>query len=234
MTDDRRRRRRRSAEGAVLTFTALCAAPSAALAQANDPRLWTSIVVSAPVGSRLQVKADALVETTSTGSRTGLELVRVLVLRQASERVTYGGGYTWVQGVTATGARYTEHRAVQELGVILVSEPGRVRLTTRTRLEERSRESGRGVALRVRHQTRAELPIEDTVRFVAWNEYFHGLNGVRWSGQAGPALMLNFVGVQMPLTKAVAVEPGYLNQLTFGRGRSKVGHVGALSVTYRF
>jgi hypothetical protein len=91
-----------------------------------------------------------------------------------------------------------------------------------------------GTAFRLRQLTRLEIPLDTRgVRAVVWNEYFASVNRTGWSGRAGPALMLNFAGVHVPLTRKTAIEPGYLNQMLFVAGRNRVHHVVAVFFTAR-
>lgn len=219
------------AAGLAAAAPCLAATPVAA----DGLRYWPAIAVSAPVGKQVEIRADGLLETTSSGAKTGLNLVRVIVLRRASERVMVGGGYTLVHGVTGSGAKFVEHRALQELNLRLLGEPGSVSMTSRTRLEERHRPSNRGLALRLRHQMRVELPLAGgPARAVLWNEYFHNINETAWSGAAGPGFMLTFVGVRVPVTQDVAIEPGYLNRVTFRSAHGRFDHIGAVTVGIRF
>jgi hypothetical protein len=66
------------------------------------------------------------------------------------------------------------------------------------------------------------------VRGVAWSEYFHSINGTDWSGESGPALVLTFVGVHVPVSRRTTIEPGYLNQTNFIGGRNQTCHVVAV------
>lgn len=226
---------RRWARRASGLLAALLAPAAPTMAWASDVRFWPSVAVSVPLGGQFQVKTDALVETTDTGASTGLNLVRVVVLRQAGDRAAFGGGYAQVHGETGGGVGYVEHRGVQELDLRLLGQAGALQLTSRTRLEERGRPSQRGVALRLRHQTRLDLPLAHSrVATVIWSEYFHNLNGAAWSGPAGPGMMLTFIGVRAPLTRSVSIEPGYLNRINFGAVHGQVDHIGALTVTIRF
>lgn len=181
------------------------------------------------------MKADATLLLTDNASRAGLGLIRVIVLKHVDERLAIGGGYTLTKGNPPVGHPFVEHRAVQETNLRLLHSPSGITITSRTRLEARLRERDRGLDFRLRQQVRAELPLPSaSARAVLWNECFYGLDSARWSGRTGPALMLNFAGFRVPVTESVAIEPGYLNQVAFIRGRNRVAHVAVLTVSKRY
>lgn len=90
-------------------------------------------------------------------------------------------------------------------------------------------------AVRMRHLTRVDVPISQQFgnKLIAWNETFYALNRTDWSGKPGLALMLNFVGLGVPLTKSITAESGYLNFRTFGPGVIQVRHIAAACVSVR-
>src|SRR5262249_28537390 len=165
-------------------------------------------------------------------SWVGWQLTRVIIVGTLTDHLAVGGGYTWFRIGNGKGGHSVEHRAVQELDLRLPIGMNAVVISLRTRLEERRREQQSGTAFRLRQQTRLDLQLNTRgVRAVAWNEDFFSINGTEWSGRSGPRLMLNFVGVHVPVTKATAIEPGYLNQTIFIAGRNPILHVAASFVT---
>jgi len=193
---------------------------------------WASVFVAVPIGDTLEVRTDGILQVTSDVSWVGWELARVIILRTLNDHVALGGGYTWFRIGNRTGGHSVEHRAVQELDLRVPIRMDALVISLRTRLEERRREQQPGTAFRLRQETRLDVQLGTRgVRAVAWNEYFFLISGTEWSGRAGPSLMLNFVGVHVPVTKRTAIEPGYLNQTIFVAGRNPMLHVAALFVT---
>ena len=198
----------------------------------NDVGGWASFFVAVPIGNELEVRADSILQVTNDVSWVGWELARVIVLRTLKDHLAVGGGYTVFRIGNGTGGHSVEHRAVQELDVRMPIRTDTLVISLRTRLEERRREQQPGTAFRLRQQARLDVQLDTRgVRAVAWNEYFFSINGTAWSGRSGPSLMLNFVGVHVPVTKRTAIEPGYLNQTIFVVGRNPILHVAALFVT---
>jgi hypothetical protein len=221
---------------AAIIAVTLGAASTAAQTTPTDVQVWPSVAVTAAMGNRLELRADGLLQVTDGVSRVSRELARVIVVGRLNDRVAVGGGYTWTSVEDGTGSRSVEHRAVQEidLRVPLGMNANALVLSSRTRLEERRREQEPAIAFRLRQLTRLDLPMGDRgLRAVVWNEYFHAINETDWSGRSGSRLMLNFVGIHVPVTNRIAIEPGYLNQTDFVPGRNQAHHVVALFITAR-
>src|SRR5262245_58578575 len=193
---------------------------------------WASVFVAVPIGDRLEARADGILQVTNDVSWVGWQLTRVIIVRTLNDHLAVGGGYTWFRIENGTGGHSVEHRAVQELDVRIPIGMNALVISLRTRLEERRREQQPATAFRLRQQTRLDVPLDSRdVRAVAWNEYFVSINSTDWSARSGPNLMLNLLGVHVPVTKRTAIESGYLNQTIFVPGRNRVLHVAAVFVT---
>ena len=200
----------------------------------SDIQAWPSATVTASVGSRLEIRADGILQVTNEVSRVGRELLRVVVIGKVNDRLALGGGYTWTRIEGPGGNRVVEHRGVQQVDLCLPVSAGASVLSSRTRLEQRRQELDAAVAFRLREQIRLDVPFAGRrVRGVAWSEYFHSINRTDWSGESGPALVLTFVGVHIPVSKRTTIEPGYLNQMNFIVGRNQAGHVVAVFFAMR-
>lgn len=212
----------------------LCPGHGRAQTVHSDVQAWPSLTVVVPVADGLDLRADAVLQLTDDASHLGRQLYRAVLLARLDDDLSIGGGYTWTRIDPGAAPAQVEHRAVQDIVFRKAVAPGGLTLALRTRLETRVREGRDGVAWRLRQLTRLELPVTSGgVRAVAWNEYFHGFNTTEWSGPAGSALMLNFVGVQVPAGRRIVVEPGYLNLTGFDAGRNSVRHVASVTVVLR-
>jgi hypothetical protein len=219
---------------AVVIAVVLGGATAAAQTPPADIEFWPSLSVSAPIRNWWEVRADGLLQVTGNASRISRELARVVVIGKINDRLAVGGGYTWTCVDDREGRQSVEHRAVQEVDLRIAGDTSAIILSSRTRLEERRREQEPAIAVRLRQQTRLDLPLGNrAIRAVVWNEYFHALNATDWSGRSGPRLMLNFAGLHMPIARKIAIEPGYLNQTDFVAGRNQLHHVVALFLIMR-
>lgn len=180
------------------------------------------------------MRADGVLQVTENVSRVSRELARVVLIGKLNDRLALGGGYTWTCVDEGTGRRSVEHRAVQQIDLRITAGMTAVVLSSRTRLEERRQEDRTAIGIRLRQQTRVDVPVGHRgSRAVVWNEYFHAINSTDWSGRSGPRLMFNFVGIHLPVAKRIAIEPGYLNQMDFVAGRNRLHHVVALFLSTR-
>jgi len=214
---------------AGLVATTFVSANASAQTTSTDIHAWPSVLVSAPVGDRLEVRAEGLLQITDGVSRVGRQLLRIVLVGHLNEHLALGGGYTWTRVEDRAGNVAVEHRAVQQLELGTPISLGTSVISTRTRLEERWREQEIGMALWLRQQARLDVSLRGRgLRIVVWGEYFQSLNTTGWWERTGPALMLSFAGLRVPLTKRTTLEPGYLNQTNFVSGRNQVRHVVAL------
>jgi hypothetical protein len=200
----------------------------------SDIQAWPSVAVTASVTGRLEIRADGLLQITDDVSRVGRELGRVVIVGEVNEHLALGGGYTWTRVEDRAGKRVVEHRAVQQVDVrIPVARDASV-VSSRTRLEERYQEREAAMALRLREQIRLDVPVAGRgVSAVVWSEYFHSINRTAWSGRSGPALVLTFVGLRIPVNRHATIEPGYLNQTNIVAGRNQARHAVAVLFAVR-
>lgn len=199
----------------------------------GDLEAWPAVAVTAPVGDRVEIRADGLFQVTDGVSRVSRELLRIVVMGDLNTHLALGGGYTWTR-VDLTGDRVVEHRAVQQIDVRIPVRSGASGVSSRTRLEERRQQHQAAMAFRLREQVRLDVPLAARrVRAVVWSEYFHSINSTAWSGESGPALALTFVGLHIPVSRRTTIEPGYLNQTNFIVGRNQSRHVVAVFFAMR-
>ncbi|MET3723595.1 DUF2490 domain-containing protein [Sphingomonas trueperi] len=200
----------------------------------SDFQLWASTSATTKLGEGAETRIDGLVQVTDDLSRVGRTLVRTIVLAEVNNRIKLGGGYLWTQIDPVPGIRFVEHRAVQEFDFHAPIGRRGLAFTARTQMEQRWRQREVGTSFRWRQLTRLDVPLSHGLRLVFWDEYFHELRHTAWSGKPGPSLMINFAGLHLPLSRAIAVEPGYLNQTQFDHGANRVRHAIALYTTVRF
>jgi hypothetical protein len=130
--------------------------------------------------------------------------------------------------------QHNEHRLWQQIGFRLAGDGKGVTLTGRTRLEQRWMEGSDDMGWRLRQQLRLTAPLSGKVRAVAWSEAFVSLDDTSWGQNSGLDRCRNSVGLSVPVSKAVTIEPGYINQWVVRSGQDRVHHIGNLSVTARF
>ena len=211
----------------------LAAAPAHAQTEQNGQAWFAVNAVTA-----LSDKVDATLElhTRVDDSLTGLTqlLVRPSVSYKLNPNLALTAGYLFFRHDPEAGRTTNEHRVWEQIGYTILSRPDGLRLTGRTRLEQRFREGG-DTGWRVRQQVRVEAPLHTAskVNAVVWNEAFFGLNDTGWGPRAGFDQTRTFVGLNLPLIDRVRLEPGYLNQLIARPGPNAMNHVLAVNFNVR-
>ena len=224
-----------SRPSSCLLLALIAASPAVATQKRSDFQIWPVAGITVPVSEHVETTTDVLLGFTDGASRAGGQLLlRAIVSYRLSERLSVGGGYTYIRMDDGIGARFKEHRTVQDALFRSSTERSRPVFILRSRLEERLREGERGTALRLRLLTRINFPLTgDGPGVVAWNEMFCAIDQRSWSGRRGLAFTLSFLGLSIPLSENVKVEPGYLNQTYLARGDDRVRHVLAVFLTAR-
>lgn len=217
-------------------FAALLLAPiSPAFAQDHDFQQWTLLVAQGPIKDDILVQAEIQPRLTNDASRLGQFQISPAIGYRVSKKATVFVGYMFVHTDPVDRPAFDEHRIYQHV-VFPVGKIGDVTVTARTRMEARTVVGAKDLAWRFRQQVRAQMPIEKEkgALLVVWSEAFYNLNDADWGPREGMDRWRNFVGVSLPLTKGVMLEPGYLNQAVFRRGEDRLDHIASVTLFYRF
>lgn len=192
--------------------------------------------IIAPVSDSVDATLQLHRGFTEDATQADQYFIRPGFLYNVNDRLSLGGSYANIQIGLADVPDLREQRISQQLGYVFRSDDTGPLLQTRTQLEQRFASDADGTNWRLRHQTRLDLPIlrQGEIRAVLWNETFYSLNDTEWSGPSGFTQTWNFVGVSIPVTEDITVEPGYLNLNLFRPGDDDVLHVAGLFVTISF
>lgn len=204
-----------------------------AFAADEDANIWLAQSASIDLGGDVLLTLETQERLTNDASRLGQFLIRPSLGYKLDKSTSIHLGYAYVYSDPQTGASTNEHRAFQQLSFRVMGDGKGTTITGRTRFEQRFLEELDGTALRIRQQFRLTSPFSEKVRAVAWTEAFFGLNQTRFQ-RDGIGLWRNFAGVSVPLSKGVAIEPGYLNQYVVRTGADRVDHVANLSLSANF
>ena len=124
-----------------------------------------------------------------------------------------------------------ERRLRQTLTTTL-ARPWGGTLQLRLRAEERWRDGpASGTGWRARALLRDNHPLDRKLTGYVWNESFLNLNDTSWGQRSGWERMRNAVGVQIPLTRHVRADVGYLNQYLRRPGEDEDAHVANLALS---
>ena len=213
-------------------LAALSLTPVAHAAE-EDANIWLAQTATADLGGDAVLWLEAQERFTNDASRLGQFLLRPAVGYKLDKTTTAYVGYGYVMSDPVGPAKTNEHRIFQQLSFRLLGDGKGVTVTGRTRFEQRWLEEQAGTGWRLRQQVRITAPLSGKVRAVAWTEPFIGLNETPFQ-RDGLGLWRNFVGVSLPLGKALTVEPGYLNQYVVRGGADRIDHTASLTIGASF
>lgn len=205
-----------------------------AFAADEDVQAWGAANLVYDASSRIVLTLEGQSRWTEDASRIGQALVRPSVGYKLGKNTTASVGYALVHTDPVGPASSNEHRLWQQMSYRLAGDGKGVTVTGRTRLEQRWMEGSDDMGWRLRQQVRLTAPLSGKVRAVAWSEAFVSLDDTSWGQNSGLDRWRNSVGVSFPLSKAVTMEPGYINQWVVRPGVDRVHHIANVSLTARF
>lgn len=218
----------------ALLASAFAISPASAETR-EDGQVWFQTVAQGPVAGDIVYFAELQPRFHMEGPQLAQLLVRPAVGLKLGKSVTLYQGYAHVR-TPRDGARdASENRSFQQLSWSL-GAPGGVRLSSRTRFEQRWLSTGDDVGLRVRQMIRAAVPVADEgkVALLGWGEVFVALNDTDWGASGGFDRLRSFGGLELPLSGTSTVELGYLNQFVRQPGRpDQMDHVAAVNLMLR-
>lgn len=201
-----------AARGFMWTIALACTAlvwPGTAAA--DDTQLWSAVVVNGPLkkDGRLLLWFDGHARFRD-GGELDVSILRPGLGWRVSPKVDVWVGYARVT-THWNGPDLQEDRLWQQ-ATYLVTELAGGRLTGRTRLEQRFRETGDDTGWRLRQTLRYAQPIKNTpLSLIFNNETFVGLNDADWGQRSGFDQNRAFVGGAWQATKQLRIEAGYLH-----------------------
>ena len=167
-------------------------------------------------------------------------LIRPGVGVSLSDNTTVWAGYAWIRTKRRGQGHSEEHRIWQQL--TWSPRIGRLKLSSRTRLEQRFLDTGDDIGWRFRQFVKGTFPIAVDGRLFlsAYDEIFFDLNGTDWGQRSGVSQNRMFAGLgwkfgSRPSSGPLTVEVGYLNQ--FVRKRSaddELNHILSINLFVNF
>ncbi len=213
----------------------LVAFAPAAHADDEDFQTWQQIVASTKLREGVTGAFEVQTRFTDDSSRLGQFLIRPYIGLTLFDQTVLSLGYAYVRTSPENGANTYEHRPWQQLAFPIAAVKDAFTLSNRTRFEQRFRDDGDDVGLRLRQQIRLMVPLGYAGwQAVGWSEVFFNLNTTDWGAQAGLDRWRNFVGVNIPLHQGVVIEPGYLNQYVNQTAGDQIDHVFSATLNVSF
>ncbi|MBL8724941.1 MAG: DUF2490 domain-containing protein [Planctomycetes bacterium] len=214
----------------------------------HDGGVWTALNSQgkldslAPELSRVRWWLDVHVRQRDEGERFETSIVRPGVGYALTDTMTAWVGHAWVVNDLPGKDPFGEHRIWQQFSWNpdvgrLAPSLADLKLSSRTRLEERFVEDHGTVGWRLRQMFKATYPLRQDHRVFAsvWDELFWDLNDATWgthgTQSTGFSQNRGFAGIGFQLDEGRhwSVEVGYLNQWVDRQGRDdRMNHVVAV------
>jgi hypothetical protein len=221
--------------GAAAAALATCMAAVPAHAQDEDSQLWTTTTASFDLDDDTTFAAQFVARFSDAAEGLSELQIQADVETGAREGAKLGAGYSYIPRYDQGRLTSREHRIRQQVSASLGTVLGG-RLEGRLRLEERWRDDGDDMMLRLRGRlmwTKQIGPQDLAVR--VGHESFLQLNDTDWGGEAGYSRMRNQLSLRRKLGEKMTGELGYLNQYDFSdAGSDKIAHVLTFALTFDF
>lgn len=220
----------------LLAIAGTAASPAAARTHA-DSQAWLTASGSARLSDRFSLGLSTI---TRFGDRAGGlyegEFGGTLSA-DLGDGLSFTAGYARVIGYDNGHATSIENRPSEAIG-FTIARLGGASLTGRVKLEERFRNTGSDMGLRLVPKLQLTVPFRpgSATALVVSHESYVQLNHTDWGQQRGYSRMRNLIGVKTALTPHLTGEVDYLNQLDFGLGGAdnRMANVALLGVSLRF
>lgn len=220
---------------AVLAFCSTLIPANSAKATDEDFQLWQVTTLTTGVAEGVTGHFEVQPRFTDDASRLGQLLVRPSIGFALGNGYVLSAGYAYVRTSPSERPVTHEHRPWQQLAFPLAGGSGGVLISNRSRIEQRFRDDGDDVGLRLRQQFRVEMPTAfRDWKFVAWTEAFLNLNDTDWGQRSGLDRWRNFAGFNIPIGPRIALEPGYINQYVHTVASDAMDHVLSVTMQVKF
>jgi len=171
---------------------------------------------------RLLLWFDGHARFSDDAGRLGTSIIRPALGWRVSDRLKLWGGYARV--TSHPGENIDEDRIWQQATYPMGTVFGG-KLSGRTRLEQRFRDSDNDTGVRIRQFFRWARKIKDSnFSFVLWNETFVALNDAEWGQRKGFGQNRAFAGFAWHASPLLRAEAGYLNNVIDVPGNNPVNN----------
>ncbi len=192
----------------------LCAAvaflPAAShAATADDFQVWSSFQASGSISGRVVGGLELSGRFVDDAGRLGVAIVRPTIGYKLTDHLIVHLGYAHQTTINQNRRDVQEDRIFQQINWTM-GKIGKATLSSRTRFEQRFVNTGNDTGLRARFQLKYSLPLKRKgTNLVMSTEPLIALNTTNWGQRAGLDQWRNFIGVNMPLAKALSLETGF-------------------------
>ena len=193
-------------------FAMACAAATPAMA--DDTQYWQTVTVNVALPDSFKLQNEVVLR--SSDARGFYQFQNTLMAgKKVSKVTTLWLGYTFTTLYDHGTFTSREHRFRQQVNFDGFAVAGKVKFSSRVRLEQRWREGRTGTGWRLRPQIKASTPLAGKTTISVASEAIINLNNTGFQTKDGVDRLRTSVSIGVPLTKAVSMDFGYLNQHTF-------------------
>ena len=207
----------------IFSAIQLIASPAAA---DSDTQGWSALAISGPAqkDSRFLLWFDGHARFRDDISELGVSIIRPGIGWKVDDDLSLWLGYARVTS-HLDGPDISENRIWQQATYPITSVFGG-KLSGRTRVEQRFRETGDDTGHRVRQFFRWSRPIgESDFSYVVWDELFIPVNDTDWGQRSGFDQNRGFAGIAWKPQSNLRFEAGYLNNYLNGVGAAnRINH----------
>lgn len=203
----------------LLTLLSCCALPAPALAQ-DDFQQWLNASVKVDLSDRIAIQNETVARfSDDDGGLYQIESVTMLGYK-FDKHVTLWAGYVHDPQYDAGEFTIMERRAREQLTIDNFARIGKASLSGRLRFEQRWREGLDGTGWRFRPYIKFGLPLggKAAPTLNLTTEAFINFNTTAFQSTGGLERARSAIALSFPLSEAVRIEAGYLNQHRFVRG----------------
>lgn len=218
----------RVGRGRILFFGLGFVAFAAPLRAEEKLQPWPSLLVVAPVGSGWQVSGEVIRREGRTSAFNPQHEYRAQLGHPIADGLVAWAGYVRFDTYPAHIVPAHEDQVIEQLNWAGIAI-GRVRLSSRTRLEQRFVHGVHQTAWRIREQLRLTTPLMPRANAVTWAEPFVSLNRTPASPRRLDQFRA-FAGISVSLSRRLDMEFGYLHQILHRPAGTFVNH--ALPVSF--
>lgn len=203
-----------------VTLIILCCAPVAPATAQDDFQQWLSVSAKADLSDSIAIQNEAIARLSD--DRGGLYEIEnsTLLGYKFSKNTALWVGYVHNPQYNAGMFTVMERRAREQLTIDNFARLGGTSLSARLRLEQRWRDGLDGTAWRMRPYIKLGVPLggktAPTLNLTA--EPFINLNNTAFQTVDGLERVRTAASLSVPVSKAIKLEAGYLNQHRFVRG----------------
>lgn len=207
---------------ATLILALAAAAPATHAQTTEDFGIWLGGIVNGKLPPALNSASgswrlwlDAQLRFGDDASRLSQSILRPGLGYSVSKAWSLWLGYAFISTEPPYASTSTTEQRLWEQA-LWSGTLGPVRLTSRTRLEQRFVSTGSETGWRLREFAKGSLPIAGGWSAVVYDEYFFNLNSTNYGATAGSDRNRFFIGPGVRVSAQVTIEAGYLHQYVFG------------------